>query len=318
MTCFRDRLVSLDSSFATAGSCSTLQVNLGDLCNLACAHCHHGASPQGTTMMQRSVMERIAAILAQQHDLTLDITGGAPELHPDFRLFIEMTAGLAKKRIVRSNLVVMTEPGMHWLAPFCRRHKLAITASLPCYLQENVDGQRGAGVYSKSIEALQLLNRLGYGSELELNLVYNPGGPFLPPSQRSLEGAYRQELLARFGIHFSNLFTITNAPVGRFREMLARDGRLERYLALLESSFNPAAAGEVMCRSLLSIDWQGVVYNCDFNQALGMHLCTEDGAALTVFDLHPETMAPGEIMFGAHCYCCTAGEGSSCTGALAA
>jgi radical SAM/Cys-rich protein len=318
MTSFRDRLVSLDSSFATAGTCSTLQVNLGNLCNLACAHCHHGASPQGTTMMQRSVMERIAAILAQQRDLTLDITGGAPELHPDFRRFIEMTAGLAKKRIVRSNLVVMTEPEMHWLAPFCRHHTLAITASLPCYLPENVDGQRGAGVYRKSIEALQLLNRLGYGSELELNLVYNPGGPFLPPSQGGLESAYRQELLARSGIRFSNLFTITNAPVGRFREMLAREGKLERYLALLESSFNPAAAGEVMCRSLLSIDWQGVVYNCDFNQALGMHLCTEDGAALTVFDLHPETMTPGEIMFGAHCFCCTAGEGSSCTGALAA
>ena len=318
MTCFRDRLIALDPSFATVDSCNTLQVNLGDLCNLACVHCHHAASPQGTTTMQRSVMERIAAILARQPGLTLDITGGAPELHPDFRLFIEMTDGIAVKRILRSNLVVMTDPGMPWLAPFCRRHKLAVTASLPCYLQENVDGQRGAGVYSKSIEALQILNRLGYGSELELNLVYNPGGPFLPPSQGSLESAYREELRARFGIEFSNLFTITNAPVGRFRELLARDGTLERYLTLLENSFNPAAAGEVMCRSLLSIDWQGVVYNCDFNQALGIHLCNEDGTPLTVFDLQPETMASGEIMFGAHCFCCTAGEGSSCGGALAA
>jgi radical SAM/Cys-rich protein len=268
--------------------------------------------------MQLSIMERISAMLAQQPGLTLDITGGAPELHPDFRLFIDMTAGIAAKRILRSNLVVMTEPEMQWLAPFCRRQQLAVTASLPCYLQENVDGQRGTGVYSKSIEALQMLNRLGYGSELELNLVYNPSGPFLPPAQGSLESAYREELSVRYGIVFSNLFTITNAPVGRFREMLAREGRLESYQLLLEASFNPAAAGAVMCRNLLSIDWQGIVYNCDFNQALGMNLCNEAGAPLTVFDLQPGGLAQKEIIFGAHCFCCTAGEGSSCTGALAA
>jgi radical SAM/Cys-rich protein len=318
MSCFRDRLVSLDPSFATIAAISTLQVNLGNHCNLACSHCHQAASPQGTAMMQRRVMERIAAILAQQHDLTVDITGGAPELHPDFRLFVEMTEGIAKKRILRSNLAVMTEPGMEWLADFCRKRNIAITASLPCYLQENVDAQRGDGAYIKSIQALQMLNRLGYGSELELNLVYNPGGRFLPPAQGSLESAYREELSARFGIRFSNLYTITNAPVGRFRDMLARDGKLESYQQLLEKSFNPAAAGAVMCRSLLSIDWQGIVYNCDFNQALGINLCNEIGTPLTVFDLQPERLAHGKIIFGAHCYCCTAGEGSSCSGALAA
>ncbi len=318
MTCFRPRLISLDPSFTSVAAISTLQINLGNLCNLACIHCHHGASPQGAAMMEPGVMERIAAILARQGDLTLDITGGAPELHPDFRLLIEMTTGLAKKRILRSNLVVMTEPKMAWLAPFCRDHEIAITASLPCYEQENVDAQRGDGVYGKSIQALQLLNRLGYGSDLELNLVYNPGGRFLPAAQGSLESAYRKELSARYGILFSNLYTITNAPVGRFRDMLARDGKLESYQKLLESSFNPAAAAEIMCRSLLSIDWQGVVYNCDFNQALGMNLCRVDGAPLTVFDLQPEAMAQKEIMFGAHCYSCTAGEGSSCSGALAA
>jgi radical SAM/Cys-rich protein len=193
---------------------------------------------------------------------------------------------------------------------------VTITASLPCYLEDNVDSQRGSGVYRKSIRVIKELNSLGYGSEIELNLVYNPGGRSLPPSQSELEAAYKKELLARHGITFSTLYTITNAPVGRFREQLEKEGKLEGYIRLLTERSNPAAAGSIMCGTLISVDWQGYLYNCDFNQATGMNLTGKDGTPLTVFDIEPGFMDGHEIMFSGHCYCCTAGEGSSCTGAL--
>jgi radical SAM/Cys-rich protein len=245
------------------------------------------------------------------------MTGGTPEMHPDFRQFVESTAGLSPRRILRSNLTVMDEPGREWLPEFCREQGLVITASLPCYLEDNVDRQRGEGVHRRSIAVLQELNSLGYGRELELNLVYNPGGRFLPVGQEQLEAAYRKELGERYGITFNRLYTITNAPIGRFGGELRAEGNHDGYLNLLASHFNPQTAATIMCRTLISVDWQGFLYNCDFNQVLGLTICGDDGAPLTIASL-ARGMLPGrEIRFAQHCYCCTAGEGSSCSGALA-
>lgn len=313
---FKDRLQQLNPEYLTVASLQTLQVNLGNRCNLSCNHCHQEASPEGERIMGREVMEQIAALLSAHRGLTLDMTGGSPEMNPDFRYFVEITAGLAQRRILRSNLAIMTKPGMEWLPGFCRDRGLVITASLPCYLEENVDRQRGSGVYGGSIAALRRLNGLGYGTELELNLVYNPGGQYLPGKQADLEAAYRQELLERYGIAFTRLYTITNAPLGRFASKLAGEGKLEGYMNLLAGGFNPLAAAHIMCRTMVSIDWQGFLYNCDFNQVLGLKICGDDGRPLTVASLRSATLKESGITFAEHCYCCTAGEGSSCTGAL--
>ncbi len=313
---FKDRLQQLNPEYLTIASLRTLQVNLGNYCNLSCSHCHQEASPAGERIMGREVMAQIAALLAARRGLTLDMTGGSPEMNPDFRYFVESTAGLAERRILRSNLAIMTKPGMEWLPGFCRDQGLVITASLPCYLEENVDRQRGSGVYDGSIAALRRLNSLGYGAELELNLVYNPGGRFLPGNQAELEAAYRKELMERHGIIFSRLYTIANAPLGRFARKLAEEGKLDDYLQLLAGRFNPSAAAHIMCRTLVSVDWQGFLYNCDFNQTLGLSIRRDDGTPLTVSDLEAAMLQGSDITFAQHCYCCTAGEGSSCTGAL--
>lgn len=315
---FRERVKEVDPRFLQFQELKTLQVNLGNLCNLRCAHCHIDGGPAGDQLMGVSVMSSLVSLLESRVGLTLDITGGCPEMNPNFRYLVERTEGLSPRRILRSNLAIMTEPGMEWLPEFCREHRLVVTASLPCYLQENVDGQRGPGVYARSIATLKELNRLGYGSDLELNLVYNPGGAFLPGSQKELEAAYRHELDSRHGLVFSNLYTITNAPIGRFRRMLEKNGRLERYLTLLAERFNGAAAGNIMCRTLISVDWRGILYNCDFNQALEMPILGKDRAPLTVRDLQEVVLDGTDIQVADHCYCCTAGEGSSCTGVLAA
>ena len=314
---FKERLHELNPGFTRFDSLRTLQVNMGDLCNQSCTHCHLDASPRGTRIMPREVMDKIVCFLSRQRGVCLDITGGCPEMNPHFRPFVEETAGLSPRRMVRSNLTIVTEPGMEWLPAFYREQRLVVVASLPCYLEENVDRQRGAGVFARSIAALRLLNRAGYGSALELNLVYNPGGSFLPGAQRELEVAYKTELLERYGIVFTNLYTITNAPIGRFKEQLVAQGAYERYLQLLATSFNPETAGNIMCRSLLSVDWQGLLYNCDFNQALGLPVTGRDGHALSIDDLEEAAAGDTEIFLDQHCYCCTAGEGSSCTGALA-
>lgn len=314
---FRERLKEVNPLYLYFASLQTLQVNLGNLCNLACSHCHQNASPKGKETMGRAVMTEIAEFLAENNLQTLDITGGTPEMNPDFRYFIERTCGLVQKRILRSNLVIMAEPGMDWLTEFCREQELTITASLPCYLEENVDRQRGRGVHGSSIAVLQRLNSLGYGSDLELNLVYNPGGDYLPGLQKNLEEAYKYELQERYGIIFNKLYIITNAPIGRFREQLQTSNSYDSYMNLLASSFNPGAAESIMCRTLISVDWQGRLYNCDFNQALGIHISGGDGRPLTVPDLRAFMSSGGEIALAQHCYCCTAGEGSSCTGALA-
>jgi len=238
-------------------------------------------------------------------------------MNPNFRHLIELTDGLAQRRMLRSNLAIMAEQGWEWLPDFCRGHGLTIIGSLPCYLEENVDRQRGKGVYRKSIEVLKRLNSLGYGTELELNLVYNPGGYYLPGSQQALETAYKGELQASHGIIFNHLFTITNAPIGRFSEHLEAQGTYSEYLRLLAGRFNPETAGNIMCRTLISVDWLGRIFNCDFNQAMGMPITGDDGSVITISELDDAGMNGKQIRLSQHCYCCTAGEGSSCTGALA-
>jgi radical SAM/Cys-rich protein len=313
---FKERLQEINPVYIKFDTLQTLQINLGNLCNLSCNHCHVGASPYGKMVMGKKVMEKIAGFLARRPGLVLDITGGCPEMNPNFRFLVESTGGLSPRRIVRSNLTIITEPGMEWLPDFYREQRLVITASLPCYLEENVDRQRGKGVYSRSIAALNRLNMLGYGGKLELNLVYNPGGNYIPGSQKELEAAYKAEMLERHGIVFNHLYTITNAPIGRFREYLESQGAYERYLNLLATSFNPDAAGNIMCRTLVSVDWMGFLYNCDFNQAIGLPITNEEKGILKIDDLEAAAINGNELFLAQHCYCCTAGEGSSCTGAL--
>ncbi|OGU13185.1 MAG: radical SAM protein [Geobacteraceae bacterium GWC2_53_11] len=313
---FKDRLQAVNPEYETFERLHTLQVNLGNLCNLHCTHCHVDASSRGTEIMGTDVMDQIAGFLTRHPGLTLDITGGCPEMNPDFRYLIEHTEGLTPRRMLRSNLAIMAEPGWEWLPEFCRNHNLTIVGSLPCYLEENVDQQRGNGVYQKCIKVLKRLNLLGYGKDLELNLVYNPGGDFVPGSQQGLEAAYKTQLSANHGIIFNHLFTITNAPIGRFRKHLEATGTYSDYLRMLAGRFNPEAAGNIMCRTLISVDWQGKLYNCDFNQALGMPITADDGSEISFSELENAGMSGKQIELAQHCYCCTAGEGSSCTGAL--
>jgi radical SAM/Cys-rich protein len=297
----------------------TLQVNLGNLCNQRCRHCHVGAGPDGKKVMSRGVMERVLAFLQGHAGLCVDITGGCPEMNPAFRWFVESAVALCESMIVRTNLTVLLEPGMDWVAPWYAENGVRLVASMPCYTQKNVDAQRGDGVFDKSIVALRILNCLGYGEDsgLELDLVYNPGGDFLPGRQDELQADYKMRLAADFGVTFGKLFTITNAPVGRFRSHLESSGRLEPYLRLLRESYNPAAAAGIMCRSLVSVGYNGVIYNCDFNQALGLPLIDESGRPVTIESLDAALSQVLSIITGSHCFCCTAGAGSSCTGALA-
>jgi radical SAM/Cys-rich protein len=294
----------------------TLQVNVGKLCNQACHHCHVDAGPKRTERMTRSTAERVLVLLEASPDVgTMDVTGGAPELNPNFRLLVEGARRLGRKAIDRCNLTVLWEDGMEWLPAFLVEHGVELTCSLPCYTAKNVDQQRGKGVYDESLEALRLLNRLGYGSsgsDLTLNLVYNPVGPFLPPSQAKLEDDYKRELAA-LGIEFHRLFTITNMPIKRFAADLARSGREREYMGLLVNHFNPATVDGLMCRSLVSVGWDGRLYDCDFNQML--ELGTADEAPRTIFDATPAALAGRRIVVGPHCFGCTAGAGSSCGGA---
>jgi len=313
---FKERLRGIDPGYIKFDTLQTLQVNLGNLCNLSCRHCHVVASPEGEKVMNRDVMAKIIGFLSRQPGITLDITGGCPEMNPYFRYLIEATEGLSPRRIVRSNLAILTEPGMEWLPGIYSNHGLVVIASLPCYMKENVDRQRGEGVYARSIAALKVLNSIGYGDTLELNLVYNPGGDFVPGSQKELEAAYKKELMERHGIRFNNLYTLANAPIGRFREYLEAKGAFDLYLNLLATSFNPDVAGNIMCRTLVSVDWKGFLYNCDFNQANGLPITGENGGILKIDDLEDAVRSGNELFLSQHCYCCTAGEGSSCTGAL--
>lgn len=296
----------------------TVQVNVGYRCNLSCRHCHVGGHPERDEVMRWETMESILRLVASLPQTRVDITGGAPELNPDFRRFVGEVKRLGNLVQVRTNLTVFFEPGMDDLPEFFKQHGVHLVSSLPCYLDSNVTAQRGSGVYERSIEALQQLNRCGYGvaPDLPLNLVYNPGGAFLPPDQKGLERDYRKHLLEKFGISFTALLTIANMPIGRFlQDLKLKDEELE-YRQLLERSFNPSTLDGVMCRHQVCIAWDGSLSDCDFNQVLGLGL--SEGLPQHVDDLDPSQLAGRRIVTGQHCYGCTAGCGSSCGGALVA
>ena len=297
-----------------------LQVNVGKLCNLTCMHCHVNAGPKRKEIMTRDTIDRVIDWLAKTNIPTVDLTGGAPEMIPDFRYFIMQIGALQLPRrlIDRCNLTILLEPGYEDLSEFLANNKVEIIASMPCYSAENVNAQRGEGVFDGSIVALQLLNSLGYGidSELPLHLVYNPVGAFLPPSQDELEADYKRELKKHFGIVFNNLYALTNLPIGRFASYLRHNCKLEEYMQLLIHAFNPATVGGLMCRNTISVGWRGEVYDCDFNQQLGMQWSGNGGSKLFLWDIDPNSLETRGIMTGDHCFGCTAGAGSSCDGAI--
>jgi radical SAM/Cys-rich protein len=308
-------------------SIDTLQVNITKLCNQQCRHCHVDASPARREMMSAEGIAKCLEILERNPRIgTLDITGGAPELHAGFDGFVERATALGKHVMVRHNLTVqldrhpLTGESKEYLPAFFARHRVEVISSLPYYQQYFTDAQRGAGVFAKSVEAMRRLNALGYGREgsgLVLNLVYNPVGPYLPAPQTSLEADYRRELRAKFGLEFNSLYTITNMPINRFRLHLEKTGQLEAYLDKLAAAFNPAAAEGVMCRSLISVGHDGRIYDCDFNQMLELRAVDRGGRPLSIFDFDFDAALRRRIAFGEHCLGCTAGAGSSCGGATA-
>ncbi|TLS67823.1 radical SAM/Cys-rich domain protein [Mariprofundus erugo] len=300
-------------------SLDTLQVNLGYLCNQSCLHCHVNAGPRRTEIMSRENVECILEFLEAGKIVTLDLTGGAPEMNPHFRMLVQRARAVGVRVIDRCNLTILEEPEHGDLVSFLAAHGVEVVASLPCYLEDNVDAQRGKGVFERSIRALTRLNDAGYGHEgsgLSLTLVYNPQGPSLPPPQKPLEAAYKRELYQRYGIVFNSLFTITNMPIQRFGSMLVSRGTLDDYMHLLRKSFSEKNLAGVMCKRLISVDWQGYVYDCDFNQMLNLAMTAEQGGHVHLRDLiHQDIRGNGVIVMD-HCYGCTAGQGSSCGGAL--
>jgi len=316
MNDFEEKIAGISCDGLRSQTIEILQVNLGLRCNQECNHCHLEASPLRKETMEWSTMELILEAAGIVDCKLVDLTGGAPELNPYFRRFIRALRRQSHRAQVRTNLTVILEPGLEEMPEFFREHEVQLVASMPCYLEENVRAQRGAGVYEKSIEAIKRLNAIGYGrdSSLPLNLVYNPGGAFLPPSQSALEEDYRRELARRFGIVFTHLLTITNMPLGRFRTELARQNKDQDYLRLLRTSFNPQTVGGLMCRRQLGVGWEGTLFDCDFNLALGLpvnHGAPDHIRFFNIGDLQRRRIVTGE-----HCFGCTAGAGSSCGGAL--
>ena len=318
------RLEPVDFPPLSRGVPDTLQVNLGYLCNQQCLHCHVAASPSRTELMTRETIDQVIAYLDASAISTIDLTGGAPEMNPHFRELVRAARARDVRVIDRCNLTILLEPGYEDLADFLAEQSVEITASLPCYLEDNVDQQRGKGVHARSIEALRRLNALGYGREDSgrvLNLVYNPLGPSLPPAQGPLEAAYKDELATRYGIVFNRLFALANMPIQRFGSTLISKGTFDGYIELLRSAHRPENLEGVMCRTLVSVDWQGHVYDCDFNQMLGLGLplpaTTAAGRRAHLSDLVGRNLAGLPIEVRNHCYGCTAGQGSSCGGSLA-
>ncbi|RMG91179.1 MAG: radical SAM/Cys-rich domain protein [Zetaproteobacteria bacterium] len=300
-------------------SVDTLQVNLGYRCNQSCMHCHVGAGPRRKEMMDADTVQAVLDFLRASSVGKLDLTGGAPEMNPHFRELVAEAVSLGVRVMDRCNLTILEEPAYEGMAEFLADHGVEVIASLPCYLEENVDAQRGKGIFQASIRALRRLNALGYGREgtgLVLNLVYNPQGPHLPPPQASLEAAYKRELAKRFGIAFNQLFTITNMPIQRFGSMLVSKGLFAEYMQLLKDAYRPENLDGVMCRTLISVDWQGYVFDCDFNQMLGLPLVHRGRSPVHLSELMGEDLAGNPIIVLGHCYGCTAGQGSSCGGAL--
>lgn len=314
---FDAKLAQTDLSPLRATGIAVLQINVGKLCNQTCRHCHVDAGPDRTEIMSRETAELCINALAKTDIPTMDITGGAPELNPHFRWLVEQAHGLGRHVIDRCNLSVLLLPSQADLATFLADHRVEIIASLPSYRAGQTDAQRGAGVFEKSIEALRLLNRFGYGRPVSgptLNLVYNPVGAFLPPKQGAIEAQFKKELRTRHGIEFNRLYTITNMPISRFLEFLIESGNYEQYMTRLVNAFNPAAAAGVMCRSTLSVGWDGKLYDCDFNQML--ELPVDHRAPSHIRDFDPARLHHRHIMTRNHCYGCTAGSGSSCGGSV--
>ena len=293
-----------------------IQVNMGLKCNQSCRHCHLSASPDRAEMMDWPVMEKILEIVAESRPRMVDLTGGAPELNAHLRRFVKAVGDLGSAVQVRTNLTVLTEPGLEDLALFFRDHRVRLVGSMPCYLEDNVKAQRGERVYQRSVEAMRKLNDLGYGidPDLQLNLVYNPGGAFLPGDQGALQAAYRRELDERFGIRFTSLLTITNMPIGRFQQSLREKDEDIKYMNLLMDAFNPQTVDGLMCRSQISVGWDGTMYDCDFNLAQGMAVNHGAPDHISRFDL--TALSRRRIVTGNHCFGCTAGCGSSCGGSL--
>ena len=303
------------------GQLETLQVNLGYRCNQSCIHCHVAAGPNRTEEMSGPNVEAVLDFVDRFRIATLDLTGGAPELHPQFREIVSRVHSIGTRVIDRCNLTILEEPGHEDLAQFLAEKRVEVVASLPCYLEENVDRQRGSGVFDASIRALRRLNALGYGadgSDLVLDLVYNPQGPALPPPQQALETDYRRELGRRYGVVFNRLYTLANMPIQRFGSTLVSKGRFTQYMQLLRGAHHADNLETVMCRSLVSVDWQGFVYDCDFNQMLGLPLQQAHSPRMHLSKLDVAALAGNAIRVADHCYGCTAGQGSSCGGALAA
>jgi radical SAM/Cys-rich protein len=303
----------------TRRAIDTLQVNLGRYCNLACIHCHVESGPTRTEMMNRETVDAVLRFLASSNISALDITGGAPELNPNFDYLVESAVGLGRHVMDRCNLTVIFEPGKDYLPELFQRHGVELVCSLPCYSQENVDKQRGKGTFDTSIRALQRLNEIGYGqsdSNLILNLIYNPVGPHLPPPQQKLEQDYKQILAENLGIAFNHLYCLTNMPITRYATHLKLRGEYDRYLDLLSTNFNGATLDQVMCRNLISVGWEGLIYDCDFNQMLNLPIRDRAGTPLHISSLSIEEVRNHEITVGDHCYACTAGAGSSCGGTL--
>ncbi|HME89744.1 MAG TPA: arsenosugar biosynthesis radical SAM (seleno)protein ArsS [Chthoniobacterales bacterium] len=303
------------------GHPEVLQVNVGKLCNLVCGHCHVNAGPKRKEIMSHETIDRMIDWLAKTDIPVVDVTGGAPEMIPDFRYLIERLTALDPPRhiIDRCNLTILLEPGYEDLPEFLAKRKVEIIASMPCYTPENVNTQRGEGVFEGSIKALQLLNSLGYGvdADLPLHLVYNPVGAFLPGPQAELEADYKRELKKHFGIVFNKLYTLTNLPIGRLAAYLRHNNKLDEYMQLLVDAFNPETISGLMCRNTISVGWRGEVYDCDFNQQLGMQWTDNSGRTpLFLWDIDPDTVEQREIQTDDHCFGCTAGAGSSCGGAI--
>jgi radical SAM/Cys-rich protein len=295
-----------------------LQINLGKMCNQTCKHCHVDAGPDRKEIMQRETLEKCIAILETTGIPTVDLTGGAPEMNPHFKWFIGEVHKLNRHIMVRSNLTILVSKPFEDYPEFFRAHRVEVISSLPYYLPENTDAQRGTGVFQKSVTALKKLNQIGYGGDgtgLLLNLVFNPAGAFLPPDQTAIERDYKRELEKRYGIVFNNLYTITNMPISRFLSYLIESGNFDRYMKKLHRSFNPGAAMNVMCRTILSVSWDGFLYDCDFNQML--NLTVNHGAPTHIDDFDFEQLAGRQIVTGKHCFGCAAGAGSSCGGATA-
>ncbi|MEZ6092091.1 MAG: arsenosugar biosynthesis radical SAM protein ArsS [Pirellulaceae bacterium] len=317
-TPFGDRLAEGGLPVLHRRTLETLQVNVGKVCNQTCSHCHVDAGPDRRESMSEETAQDVIDFLARSDVATLDITGGAPEMNPNFRMLVREARRLGKQVIDRCNLTILLAGGFTDLPGFLAGHHVKIIASLPCYLEQNCDAQRGSGVFAKSIEAIRKLNALGYAqpdSQLCLDLVYNPTGLGLPPAQPELEASYKTELEKRYGIQFNNLLTITNMPVSRFLDDLLQRGKYDEYLQKLVNNFNPGTIDGLMCRSLLSIDWNGFVYDCDFNQMLDLAIHDEQGRR-HISQLNDRSLEGQAIHVANHCYGCTAGAGSSCGGSI--